>query len=221
MLLENNVYPQDVRVRSEAQSLVKAGHHVTVVAPRGDGQARRDRVGGVRVRRFTLPKTPATALGYLIEYAIANARLYLAGAWQLIRGARVVHMHNPPDTLFGVAFLARALGRDVVFDHHDLGPELFEAKFGKGGIGARLMRLFERLSFRSATLVVAPTSRTRKSPSAGQRAGQAHRGRTQRAAAYGAERGDRAARWRAHRSPSSLPRQHGEPRRCRRSGGHL
>lgn len=159
MLVENNVYPQDVRVRSEAQSLVRAGHRVTVIAPRGAGQTRRDRVGGVRVRRFTLPKTPATALGYLTEYVIANARLYVAGAWQLIRGAQVIHMHNPPDTLFGIGFLARALGRDVVFDHHDLGPELFEAKFGKSGksaVALRMMRLFERLSFRSATLVVAP-----------------------------------------------------------------
>lgn len=156
MLVENNVYPQDVRVRSEAQSLVKAGHHVTVIAPRGAGQSRRERVGGVRVRRFTLPKTPATAPGYLTEYVIANTRLYSAGAWQLIRGAQVIHMHNPPDTLFGVGFLARALGRDVVFDHHDLSPELFEAKFGKAGIALRMMRLFERLSFRSATLVVAP-----------------------------------------------------------------
>jgi len=156
MLVENNVYPQDVRVRSEAQSLVKAGHHVTVIAPCGAGQSRRDRVGGVRVRRFTLPRTPATPLGYLTEYAIANARLYLAGAWQLIRGAQVIHLHNPPDTLFGVGFLARALGRDVVFDHHDLAPELFEAKFGQSRIALRMLRLFERLSFRSATLVVTP-----------------------------------------------------------------
>ncbi len=156
MLLENNVYPQDVRVRSEAQSLVKAGHQVTVIAPRGEGQSRRERVGGVRVRRFTLPKTPANAVGYVAEYAIANARLYLAGAWQLVRGAQVIHMHNPPDTLFVVGFLARVLGRDVVFDQHDLSPELFEAKFGRSRAGGFAFRLFERLSFRVSTLVITP-----------------------------------------------------------------
>jgi hypothetical protein len=41
MLVENNPYPQDVRVRSEAQSLARAGHDVTVVAPRDPGQSRR------------------------------------------------------------------------------------------------------------------------------------------------------------------------------------
>lgn len=155
MLLENNVYPQDVRVRSEAESLVKAGHQVTVVAPRGAGQPRRDRVGGVVVRRFTLPHTPASALGFMLEYAVANAQLYLAGAWQLVRGAEVIHLHKPPDTLFGVGLLARSLGRHVVFHHHDLTPELFEAKFGRSPVSA-LLRLLERLTFRCATLVIAP-----------------------------------------------------------------
>ncbi len=155
MLVENNTYPQDVRVRSEAQSLVNAGHQVTVIVQRGEGQPRRERVRGVRVRRFTLPKTSASPLGYVLEYAVANARLYLAGAWQLCRGAEVIHLHNPPDTLFGIGFLARALGRHVVFDHHDLAPELFEAKFGRSPV-VPLLRLLEWLSFRCASMVIAP-----------------------------------------------------------------
>jgi glycosyltransferase involved in cell wall biosynthesis len=154
MLLENNPYPQDVRVRSEAESLVRAGHDVTVVAPRAPGQPRRERIAGVRVRRFRLPETPASPLGFVVEYAIANAGLYLAGTIELLRGADVVHLHNPPDTLFGLGFLARLLGRDVVFDHHDLAPELFEAKFGASPVG-RVLRLFERLTFACAGLVVA------------------------------------------------------------------
>jgi glycosyltransferase involved in cell wall biosynthesis len=154
MLLENNPYPQDVRVRSEAESLARAGHRVTVCAPRAPGQPRRESIAGVRVRRFRLPPTPANPLGFVLEYSIANLNLYLAGAIELIRGASVVHLHNPPDTLFGVGLLARLLGRQVVFDHHDLAPELFEAKFGDSPV-VRVMRLFERLTFRSATLVVA------------------------------------------------------------------
>ena len=90
----------------------------------------------------------------MLEYAIANLQLYRAGIGSLLRGATVVHLHNPPDTLFGVGLLARLLGRDVVFDHHDLTPELFEAKFGDSRV-ARLLRRFEWLSFRSATLVIA------------------------------------------------------------------
>ncbi len=35
MLLENNPYPKDVRVRQEAAALVAAGYQVTVVCPSG------------------------------------------------------------------------------------------------------------------------------------------------------------------------------------------
>ncbi len=154
MLLENNPYPQDVRVRAEAESLARGGYRVTVIAPRGEGQPRREVVGGVQVRRVRLPETPASPLGFVVEYAVANAQLYRLGIWELLKGADVVHMHNPPDTLFGVGFVARLLGRQVTFDHHDLGPELFEAKFGKSPV-AGVLRYFERLTFRSSTLVIA------------------------------------------------------------------
>ena len=155
MLLENNPYPEDVRVRAEAESLAAAGHGVTVIAPRGQGQPRRETIAGVRVRRFALPETPATPVGFLAEYSLANLRLHLGGAAELLRGARVLHLHNPPDTLFGIGFLARALGREVVFDHHDLAPELFEAKFGAGSPLLGVLRRCERLTFGASTLVIA------------------------------------------------------------------
>ena len=39
VLLENLTYPKDTRVRNEAESLVGAGHRVTVLAPRGPGES--------------------------------------------------------------------------------------------------------------------------------------------------------------------------------------
>lgn len=154
MLLENNPYPQDVRVRSEAESLVASGHEVTVLAQRGAGQKRRETIAGVRVRRFRLREMPPTALGFIVEYALANSQLYAGALRELLAGTEVLHLHNPPDTLFGIAFFARLMRRKVVFDHHDLAPELFEAKFGRSRI-VSLLRLFERLTFRSANVVLA------------------------------------------------------------------
>jgi uncharacterized protein (DUF1697 family) len=42
MLLENNLYPDDIRVRAEARSLVAAGYAVRVIAPRGRGEPARE-----------------------------------------------------------------------------------------------------------------------------------------------------------------------------------
>src|SRR5256885_17268262 len=115
MLLENNPYPHDIRVRREAEALVAAGHRVTVVAPRGEGQSKRELVRGVRVRRFRL-REGSGIVGLLAEYAVAHCALFLAAARELARGCDVVHLHNPPDTLFPVGILARAMGRKVVYD---------------------------------------------------------------------------------------------------------
>src|SRR5690349_11619985 len=52
MLLGNNPYPQDPRVRREATALVDAGYRVTVICPRVRGQAARETVRGVHVLRY-------------------------------------------------------------------------------------------------------------------------------------------------------------------------
>jgi glycosyltransferase involved in cell wall biosynthesis len=154
MLLENQPYPQDVRVRNEARALVGAGHAVTVIAPRSAGQSGREVVEGVEVRRYRLPVSPGGIKGFLAEYAVAHAQLIARGAAALLRGATVVHLHNPPDTLFPVALLARVAGRRAVFDHHDLAPELFREKFGPAPIVERILRLAQRASFMLASSVI-------------------------------------------------------------------
>lgn len=153
MALENNPYPQDVRVRNEAEALSAAGHAVVVLAPRARSQSSRELVRGVRVKRFRLPEGRGRT-GIAIEYAVAFAQLTARVALELLRGADVVHMHNPPDFLFPVAGLARVMGRGVVYDHHDLAPELFEQKFG-GGWPVALLRWCERMTMRGADIVVA------------------------------------------------------------------
>ena len=154
MLLENNAYPADVRVRREAESLARAGHEVSVLAPRAPGQPRTEVVEGVRVRRFRLPAARAGKLGFVLEYLTAALALHAGAIRALARGATAIHLHNPPDILFPVAFLARALGRSVVFDHHDLFPELVEAKFGAGPL-VRLAGSCERATFAAADTVLA------------------------------------------------------------------
>jgi len=153
MLLENNPYPQDVRVRNEAESLVAAGHDVTVLAPRARGQARVERVGEVTVKRFWLPESSGGVGGFLLEYTFAHLQLFARGLGELMRGADVVHLHNPPDTLFPIALVARAMGRKAVFDHHDLFPELFAEKFGSSRLVA-LAGASQRASLRTATAVL-------------------------------------------------------------------
>ena len=130
MLLENFTYPQDTRVRNEAECLASAGHAITVLAPRGDGQLARERIAGVEVRRYHTVWAGRSARSYLMEYAIAHAQLLGGSLRALLGGARILHFHGPPDTLALIGLLVRAAGGRVVYDMHDSAPELFAAKFG-------------------------------------------------------------------------------------------
>jgi glycosyltransferase involved in cell wall biosynthesis len=162
MLLENDLYPHDVRVRYEAESLVRAGYRVRVIAPRGSGQPKRETVDGVAVERFRLPMDHAGRRGDLLwEYAIAHLQLYLRGSRSLLRGSRVLHVHNPPDTLFVPAVLGRPAGCRLVFDQHDLFAELMDEKFGPGPLLAAA-RVAQRASLKMADLVVATNQSQRE-----------------------------------------------------------
>jgi glycosyltransferase involved in cell wall biosynthesis len=147
MLLENSSYPADPRVRCEAESLASAGYSVTVIAPRSEGEPVHEVLQGVRVKRYRVPRSSGDVRGFMVEYAVSHALLAAATIRELARGMDVLHLHNPPDTLFPIGALARTLHRRVVFDHHDLFPELYEVKFGGGGVGMRAARLAQRLSF--------------------------------------------------------------------------
>ncbi len=154
MVVENDTYPADVRVRNEAEALLAAGYRVTVIAPRaGREQARRELIDGVEVVRFWLPQTAQSAGGFIAEYAVAHLQIARLAATRLLAGADVLHVNNPPDTLALLIPLARVLGRSAVFDNHDLFPELFALRYERPSI-TRLLRVFQRLAFRTADLVL-------------------------------------------------------------------
>jgi len=157
IVVENLPVPFDRRVWSEATTLREAGYRVTVICPRREGLAAEETLSGVRVLRHPLTEARGGARGYLREYAEA---LF----WETRLAARVwredpfdvVHVCNPPDLLFLVAAPYKLLhGVRVVFDHHDLGPELYRVKFGRRGLGHGALLAAERATFATADLVIA------------------------------------------------------------------
>jgi glycosyltransferase involved in cell wall biosynthesis len=154
MLIESNLFPEDTRARDEAHSLVAAGYDVRVIAPRGAGQDRKEQVHGVTVERYWLPISKRGDMaGLLAEYVVAHAQLFIRGMRSLLGGADFLHLHNPPDTFFPLAIAARRLHRIFVFDEHDLFPDLFEQRFGRGPLW-RIADFAHRMIIRNADLVL-------------------------------------------------------------------
>src|SRR5690606_34753397 len=137
MAVANNPYPRDRRVRKEAESLTAAGFAVTVVAPQGEGERATENVAAVQDLRYPMPRCCTGAVSYALEFAYVTLATAIATlrVW-LTTGLDVVHLHNPPDTLIFAVMLPRVFGKVVVFDHHDLAPELYLAKFDDESKGA-------------------------------------------------------------------------------------
>jgi len=134
MLLENQTYPRDFRVRREATALTAAGYRVSVICPAGPGQPSRETLNGVRLYRYWQPPAGNGFLGYLWEYGYAMSATFLLSLLAFFReGFDVVHAHNPPDTFVFIAAFYKLLGKRFVFDHHDLSPEMYQARFPGGG----------------------------------------------------------------------------------------
>lgn len=157
MIVENLPLPFDRRVWQEARTLTAAGAKVSIVCPKGKGfEAPFEHIEGVDIYRHSLPLEASGALGFALEYGAALFwEMWLA--WRIFFKQRfhVIHGCNPPDLIFLVALPFKLFGVKFLFDHHDINPELYEAKFGKRGPFWKLMVWLEKLTFRSADVSIA------------------------------------------------------------------
>ena len=156
IIVENLPLPFDRRVWHECLTLTAAGAKVSVICPTGKGyETRYEELEGVHIYRHTLPLDAKSAFGYMLEYGAAlfqEMRLALTIARK--HGFDTIHGCNPPDLIFLIALPFKLFGKRFIFDHHDINPELYEAKFNKRGFFWKLMLLLERLTFRTADVVI-------------------------------------------------------------------
>ncbi|HEU4646190.1 MAG TPA: glycosyltransferase family 4 protein [Burkholderiales bacterium] len=157
ILVENLPVPFDRRVWQEACTLRDAGYAVTVICPTGkDYERRYELLDDIHVHRYNLPLEADGALGYALEYGVALFWSFLLSVRVLFtRGFDVIHACNPPDLFFLLGGFYKLFGKKFVFDHHDLNPELYEAKFGRRDFFYRLLLRLERWTFRTADVAIA------------------------------------------------------------------
>ena len=167
LLVENLSVPFDRRVWREAVSLRDAGWQVTVISPRGLDRdtARRETIDGIEVRRFKLIEAEGAFTAYVVEYGFAVLSMFwLALRVWLRKGFDVIQICNPPDLLIFAALPFKLVGARVIFDHHDLSPELYISKNPDNPPGRvhRALLFFERLTFRLANVVMSTNETYRR-----------------------------------------------------------
>ena len=156
IIVENLPCPFDRRVWQEARTLAGAGYQVSIICPKAPGYEESFvQIDGIDIHRHRLPTEADGVLGYALEYSVALAmEFWLSFKVLFGRGFDIIHACNPPDTIFLLGGFYKLFGKKFLFDHHDINPELYEAKFGKKGWGRKLLIALERMSFSTANLVI-------------------------------------------------------------------
>lgn len=165
ILVENLPSPFDRRVWQEATTLHANGYLVSIICPTGKGyESRYEEIDGIHIYRYKLPLEAEGAKGYAIEYSAALFHTFrLAWKVHFAHGFDVIHACNPPDLLFLIGgFFKLLMGKKFLFDHHDINPELYEAKFGRRDFFYKLMVFFERWSFKTADISIATNESYKK-----------------------------------------------------------
>ncbi|MBV8485306.1 MAG: glycosyltransferase family 4 protein [Verrucomicrobia bacterium] len=175
LMLVQNEFPFDTRVRNESALLAGEGYDVTVICLKRKSEKFAETVQGIRVYRLPriefFQKAPIgpekllqrllmkfkAILGYVAEYAYFTLGCLILSLYVGIRhGFDVIHAHNPPDTLFLVALPFKLLGKKFVFDHHDLAPELYQSRYRtRGNIVLWGLLWSEKCSLKLADVTIA------------------------------------------------------------------
>lgn len=165
IIVENLPCPFDRRVWQEARTLQAAGYIVSIICPKGPGCERSvEHIDGIAIYRHAQPFEASGALGYLAEYTWALLAEFWLSLKVLIagRGFDVIQACNPPDTIFLIGGFYKLFGKKFIFDHHDINPELYLAKFGRRDFFYRLLLALERWTFKTADVCIATNESYRR-----------------------------------------------------------
>ena len=157
IVVENLPVPFDRRVWQEANTLMENGAKVSIICPKMKGYTKSfETINGIDIYRHALPVEAKGVWGYLLEYSMAlfwesflSFKIYCKKRFHVIQGC------NPPDLIFIVALFYKLFGVKYVFDHHDINPELYIAKYNKKGLFYKFLLLVERLTFKTANYSIA------------------------------------------------------------------
>jgi glycosyltransferase involved in cell wall biosynthesis len=165
-VLQGLPVPFDRRAWLHATTLARSGYAVSFICPKGRGfDASREERDGVDIYRYWRPIEGEGKLAFIAESLwcfcatfLLSLRVQLFG-----RGFDILHVCNPPEIYWPMAWFWRAFGRVFIWDHRDLSPELAAAKFGQSdGLIMKILTLLERLSFAAAQIVVATNESYKK-----------------------------------------------------------
>jgi len=130
-MLLDGVYPQDIRVRKEAEALVQLGKKILVVCPRKHDQLKVETINGVVVHRIGNNYTTfKKGINDIIESAVNINPFFYYNLKKIIKNYSIdfLHIHDLPLAGTGYAF-RKKVKNSLILDLHENYPEALKTWF--------------------------------------------------------------------------------------------
>jgi glycosyltransferase involved in cell wall biosynthesis len=161
IIVQNLPIEVDRRVLLELHELLDRGYQVSLICPKGQGDASRKDIDGARIYKYAPAPSAKGLPGYVLEFAYSWLRTALLSVVAWRRGGRfdIIQACNPPDTYWLLGRVWRPFGVKFVFDQHDLNPELFLSRFGEPTSKGKALQYngllwLERMTYAAADRVI-------------------------------------------------------------------
>jgi len=123
-------YPNDIRVRKEAESLVDAGKKVVVICPHKKGEVKEEEINGVHIFRIgTNYSNTKKGLHDIFESVFNINLLFFFGIRKAMRKYEIefLHIHDLP--LAGTGYKFKSKVKKLILDMHENYPEALKTWF--------------------------------------------------------------------------------------------
>ncbi|NOZ64369.1 MAG: glycosyltransferase family 4 protein [Caldiserica bacterium] len=163
VIVENLPLPEDRKVWREIKALKEAGFNVSAISPAPSPFSWWKIEEGIRIYYYPRLLYTKTKFSYLFEYLNAFFWTFLLFSRVFLRnGIDVLQVCNPPEIFFPLGWIIRMKRGYFIFDHHDLSPEMYEARFGRRDFFYWILRVLEFVTVRSANKIIEPNKYYKK-----------------------------------------------------------
>jgi hypothetical protein len=123
-------YPNDIRVRKEAESLVNSGNKVVVICPHKKNDKKNEKINGVDVFRIgTNYSNSKKGLHDIFESIFNINLLFFFGIKKAMRQYSIEYLHIHDLPLAGTGYLFKSKVKKVFLDMHENYPESLKTWF--------------------------------------------------------------------------------------------
>ena len=150
-------YPEDSRVRRQAERLEQKGFKVDILCIRNENEKIKEKFGLVTAYRILNNYNQENLRGYIL----VSISFFIVSFFKLIflfRGKKyaLLQIHNMPDFLVFTGILFKFKKIPIVLDAHDLTLELFKDKWKEKKVSffVPMIKFVEKISFKFADKII-------------------------------------------------------------------